>query len=239
MRLTGHAPLPHDRPLRILIGPKEIGGQIPDYAAGFRALGHQVTTVIREPNPLFPDLPYDVDLSRQQDGATLLQLVEQHDVFVFQFGESLVPGSADLSAIRNAGKSIIAICNGDDIRHSSAYHQEFGIPPEVHGEFYVRDPLSRPMRTLRNMERFASLMVSVPNQSGLALRPYMHFAYVIDPTLYTERIPDREVPVVVHAPSDRACKGTAEILASLDRLKARGIAFDLTLLERVTILRGL
>jgi glycosyltransferase involved in cell wall biosynthesis len=233
MRLTGHAPLPHDRPLRILIGPKEIGGQIPDYAAGFRALGHQVTTVIREPNPLFPDLPYDVDLSRQQDGATLLQLVEQHDVFVFQFGESLVPGSADLSAIRNAGKSIIAICNGDDIRHSSAYHQEFGIPPEVHGEFYVRDPLSRPMRTLRNMERFASLMVSVPNQSGLALRPYMHFAYVIDPTLYTERIPDREVPVVVHAPSDRACKGTAEILASLDRLKARGIAFDLTLLERV------
>ncbi len=233
MRLPGHAPLSTDRPLRILVGPKEIGGQIPDYAAGFRALGHQVTTVIREANPLFPDLPYDVNLSQQKDAGTLLRLVEQHDVFVFQFGETLVPGSADLSAIRQAGKAIIAVCNGDDIRHASGYHQEFGVAPHVLGEFYVRDPLSRPMHTLRLMERFASLMVSVPNQSGLALRPYMHFAYVLDPSQYTEHQPDREVPMVVHAPSDRACKGTAEILAALDRLAQRGVAFDLRLLERV------
>ncbi len=233
MRLAGHRPLPRQKPLRILIGPKEIGGQIPDYASGFRALGHDVTTVIRDPNPLFPDLPYDVDLSKNRDPGLIAKLIEEHDVFVFQYGETLVPGSVDLPVIRAAGKSIIAICNGDDIRHSSAYHQEFGIPPEVHGEFYVKDPLPRSMQTLRLMERYASLMVSVPNQSGLALRPYMHFAYVLDQSLYTAHIPDREVPVVVHAPSDRACKGTREILASLDRLSAKGVRFELKLLEKV------
>lgn len=231
--LAKHLALPTDRPLRILIGPKEIGGQIPDYAAGFRALGHQVTTIIREPNRLFPELTYDVDLSRNTDPALLLRLVEDHDVFVFQFGESLVPGWADLPVLRNAGKAIIAVCNGDDIRHSSAYFQEFGVPPEVHGEFYVKDPLSRPMQTLRTMERYASLMVSVPNQSGLALRPYMHFAYPIDPSLYTERIVEHDVPVIVHAPSHRASKGTAEILASLDRLATQGVAFELRLLENL------
>ena len=232
-RLAGHKPLPRTRPLRILIGPKEIGGQIPDYAAGFRALGHQVTTVIREHNPMFRELEYDIDLSNNRDPAFIARLIDEHDVFVFQFGETLVPGSVDLPVIRNAGKAIIAICNGDDIRHSSAYHQEFGVPPEVHGEFYIKDPLPRPMHTIRLMERYASLVVSVPNQSGLALRPYMHFAYVIDLSLYTERITDREIPVVVHAPSDRACKGTREILESLDRLAARGVNFELKLLEKV------
>lgn len=232
-RLAGHKPLPRNRPLRILIGPKEIGGQIPDYAAGFRALGHQVTTVIREHNPMFRELEYDVDLSKNREPGLIARLIDEHDVFVFQFGETLVPGSVDLPVIRDAGKSIIAICNGDDIRHSSAYHQEFGVPPEVHGEFYVKDPLPRPMQTMRLMERYASLVVSVPNQSGLALRPYMHFAYVIDLSLYTEKIPDREIPVVVHAPSDRACKGTREILESLDRLATRGIKFELRLLEKV------
>ena len=232
-RLAGHKPLPRDRPLRILIGPKEIGGQIPDYAAGFRALGHQVTTVIREPNPMFRELSYDVDLSKNRDPGLIARLIDEHDVFVFQFGETLVPGAVDLPVIRDAGKAIIAICNGDDIRHSSAYHQEFGVPPAVHGEFYVKDPLPRPMQTLRLMERYASLVVSVPNQSGLALRPYMHFAYALDLSLYTERITDREIPVVVHAPSDRACKGTREILQSLDRLAVRGVQFELTLLEKV------
>jgi len=211
----------------------EIGGQIPDYAAGLRALGHTVTTVVRQHHPMYRELSYDVDLSKNSDPGLIAKLIDGHDVFVFQHCETLVPGSVDLPVIRAAGKAIIAICNGDDIRHSSAYYQEYGVSPEVHGTFYVNDPLTRPMQSLRLMERYASLIVSVPNQSGLALRPYMHFAYVLDLSLYTERLPDREIPVVVHAPSDRACKGTREILESLDRLAARGVQFELKLLEKV------
>jgi hypothetical protein len=41
----------------------------------------------------------------------------------------------------------------------------------------------------------------------------------------------REVPVVVHAPTKRDRKGTAQILADLDALRAEGIAFELRLLE--------
>ena len=40
-----HNPLPTDRPLRILVGAKEIGGQIPEYAEGFRALGHTLSLI--------------------------------------------------------------------------------------------------------------------------------------------------------------------------------------------------
>lgn len=226
-----HTPLPTDRPLRILIGTKEIGGQIPDYAAGFRALGHHVTTVVRERNRLFPELTYDVELGAGDESATVMRLMQEHDVFVFQYGYTLLPGHLDLPMLRAAGKAIIAVCNGDDIRHATAYEQEFGVAVASMGDEYVHDPLVRPMQTLRVLERFASLIVSVPNQSGLALRPYMHFAYAMDMSLYTENIPGRDVPVVVHAPSSRSVKGTAQILASLDRLAARGVAFELRLIE--------
>ncbi|MCC6241890.1 MAG: hypothetical protein IT353_03575 [Gemmatimonadaceae bacterium] len=228
-----HRSLSRTAPLRILVGPHEISGQIPDYAEGFRALGHTVTTVIRETNRFFPDAQYDIVLPANADATVVRKLMDEHDVFVFQYGESLVPGGVDLPVLRAAGKAIIAICNGDDVRHASAYAQEFGVSAETLGEFYMNDPVARPMHTLRLMEWYASLMVSVPNQAGLALRPYMHFAYPLNIDLYQEQIPDRDVPVVVHAPSNRACKGTAQILAALERLRAKGVAFDLRLLENV------
>jgi hypothetical protein len=223
--------LPANRPLRICIGPKDIGGQIPDYAAGFRALGHEVTTIVSEPHPFFGEGGYDLDLRTAEGQARLGAVVDRSDVFVFQYGTSLVTGNLDLPRLRAAGKAIIAICNGDDVRHASAYAQEFGVPLATFGAPYADDPLGRPAQTLRNVERHATLVVSVPNQAGLALRPYLHFAYVMDPGLYRAHIPDREVPVVVHAPSDRAVKGTALILASLERLAARGVRFELRLLE--------
>lgn len=222
---------PANRPLRFCIGPKDIAGQIPDYAAGFRALGHEVTTIISEPHPFFGEHGYDLDLRTPEGQARLGAVVDRTDVFLFQYGTSLLPGNADLPRLHAAGKAVIAICNGDDVRHASAYTQEFGVPLASFGAPYADDPLGRPAQTLRNLERYATLVVSVPNQAGLALRPYLHADGGYDLGLYREHIPDREVPVVVHAPSNRAVKGTAQILASLERLAARGVRFELRLLE--------
>jgi len=227
-----HTPLPADRPLRILLGTIEIAGQLIDLAAGFRALGHRTTTVVSERNRLFPELDYDVYLG-DATPDTVSALLRDHDVFVFQYGGTLLPGNVDLAALRAAGKVVIAICNGDDVRHASAYAQEFGVPPDVLGEPYLSDPLARPLATLRLLERYATLVVSVPNQSGLALRPYQHYAYALNTSLYRAHVPDRDVPVIVHAPSNRLVKGTAHILEALETLRQRGVAFELRLLERM------
>jgi glycosyltransferase involved in cell wall biosynthesis len=42
-----------------------------------------------------------------------------------------------------------------------------------------------------------------------------------------------DVPLIIHAPNHRHLKGTLELLATLDRLKARGFAFELRLIEGV------
>jgi hypothetical protein len=41
-------------------------------------------------------------------------------------------------------------------------------------------------------------------------------------------------PVIAHAPSDRAAKGTSQILAALDALRADGVEFELALVEGMT-----
>src|SRR5688500_4997960 len=114
------------RPLRILLGTVEVSGTIPDYADGFRQLGHSVTTAISHSYKQYPDVHADIDVSpeswdtihwpkwiaeakalplRLPRGAAnragalarLIRLISQHDVFFFQWGgTTLVPGRWDL-----------------------------------------------------------------------------------------------------------------------------------------------
>lgn len=219
--------------MRILVGTIEIAGQIPDYADGFRKMGHQVTTVVKLKNKFFPDLTYDVDISQGINLELLTKLVDGHDLFFFQWGGSLLPGNQDFRLIKERGKHIISLFNGDDVRHSSAYRQQFGVPLESLGEVYAKGPLMRPLHNLRMAEWFSELIISSPDQSSLAIRPYIHFFYPLDLSRYSYQIPARDVPLVVHAPSVKSVKGTEQIFAALDRLKAKGIQFELQLFHDI------
>jgi hypothetical protein len=83
------------------------------------------------------------------------------------------------------------------------------------------------MRNLRMAEQYADVVLSQPNQSGLAVRPYRHLFLPMRLADYRYAIPARESPVVVHAPSATSTKGTAAILAALDQLRAEGVPFEL------------
>jgi len=78
------------------------------------------------------------------------------------------------------------------------------------------------------------LLISQPNQSGLAVRPYMHFFVPVNLSKYEGAIPGREVPVVVHAPSNSKVKGTDAILAALEQLRLDGVHFELRLLQDIS-----
>ncbi len=256
------------RRYRILVGTSEIAGQLLDFADGFRQLGHQVTSVIGYPNPFYLDLKYDVDLNpkitwpgriarsespvvRLPRGLVghsyhhparlgrLMRLIAQHDLFVFQWGGfSLTRGNREYPLLKKLGKRIISVFNGDDIRHASAYDQQYGVAGNYSGweelcEF-KSDPLVRPLKNLRMGERYGDLLLAVPNFAGLMLRPYMHFFVPIDLRKLDCYVPDREVPVVVHAPSSKGVKGTAAIMNALERLRSEGLRFELRLLHGVS-----
>lgn len=239
---------------RVLIGTEEVAFQVSEIAAGFRALGHDVTTVARQRNPFYPDVAYD-HLMEGRLGGTVpgrvlrkagdiprriwsarryRQLADDHDTFVFVFGSSLLPSNRDLELLSSAGKEVIAVFLGSDIRHWSAaeqFREQVGLG--TYAGYRTARTLDEVLLTLRSAELHATRSFFQPSFGELAIAPYHHLSIACDPERFEFRIPDRAVPRIVHAPSRRAVKGTEEILAALDQLRAEGVEFELVLLEGV------
>lgn len=225
--------------MKIFIGTQEIAAQIGVYAAGFRRLGHDVTTGVYRGHfyKFDQSLKYDV-IVRPNDMRQIEKIIESYDVFMFQYGTSLLGNNNDYKLIKQAGKKIISLFNGSDIRYWPAYEQLFGVDyAAITGEQTIPawrpDSIDRVLQKLRYGELYADLVLSVPNQSVLGIRPYNHFFYPMQPERYKFAVPGREIPLVVHAPSNTATKGTANILRALDALRAEGVRFDLQLLQDV------
>ena len=139
-------------------------------------------------------------------------------------------GNREYPLLKVLGKKIVSAYVGSDIRHISAYSQQFanqvpGFMPKGGGS------LSSRWRNLRMGELFGDVILSVTNQSGLAVRPYMHFFVPIDLSACKSKVVGRDIPIVVHAPSIRSAKGTDTILWALERLRTEGVPFELHLLE--------
>jgi hypothetical protein len=181
--------------------------------------------------------------------ARLYHLIRDHDVFIFvhsslRHDHQRIPHrfgiGREFPLLARLGKRIVCFLNGPDVRHASAYDQELKLlkiraaPLGSLVRGWGKEPLSRPLRNLRRIERWAHVIFSQPNQSSLALRPYHHGFAPIDVSAYRPHVPGRAVPVIVHAPSHRATKGTPEILAALERLKRRGVRFELRLVENLS-----
>lgn len=254
--------------MRILVGTVEIGGVLPIFADGFRKLGHRVTTVVSDRHRFNADVQYDVDLGtsvirwpsaisqrsprpirslterveRLARLQRLIRLIALHDLFVFHWGGGSLRWYTDYPLIKALGKKIVSHFCGSDVRHWSAYDQDYapliakgssvrlqGVRAELQDE-----PLDKPLSIMRSAERYSDLILSVPNQSALAVRPYNHYLVPVDLSVYTGNIPRRDVPVVVHAPSHTAAKGTDLILSALGRLKSEGLKFEVRLLQELS-----
>jgi len=183
------------------------------------------------------------NLNRSVLLTRLLPLILKHDVFVFLWaGTSLTERNQEFSLLKKLVKKIISLFCGSDVRHSSGYSQFFA-PLVAANAFedwhelrddFAAEPLARPLRDMRMAEQYADVVLSVPNNSMLAVRPYQHFFVPVNLSAYIGQFPARNIPVVVHAPSDKGIKGTGKILAALERLKREGVRFELRMLHGVT-----
>ena len=169
-------------------------------------------------------------------------LILQHDLFVFLWaGTSLIERNREFHLLKKLGKNIVSFFCGSDVRHSSGYSQLFApliANKSVEDWHSIRDdfatePLARPLRDMRMAELYADLILSVPNNSMLGVRPYQHFFVPVNLRDYQSVIKEREVPVVIHAPSDKGVKGTPKIVATLEQLRSEGVPFQLRLLHGV------
>lgn len=235
--------------MRILIGTSEIGGLIPVYKKGFESLGHEVTTVITHRNRFYENSRYDVylhqnkllsDIQRlefrvntffSRDVQDLLhwsrakRLIDDHDIFVFLWGgTSLLSRHKDYPMIKAKNKKIVSIFVGSDIRYMPVFNKQYSVKGEL-GDIQANDSLIDKLENLRMGELYADMVYSVPDQSGLSVRPYQHFQIPLDLSKFKFVVPARNIPKVVHIPSNPEMKGTAVLSAVLDTLQRLGVPF--------------
>src|SRR5207253_1628173 len=135
--------------------------------------------------------------------AALAKLLPRADVFHFYFGLTLVPKSLQFPILHALRRKSVYHFLGSDIRGKTPGELAYGkrADAQVVGSF---DAL-----------RWVPEAELIP--PGLDLRPFTP----VPPT-------DRERPIVVHAPSNRAKKGTEHVIAACAEL-----AVELDLVEGV------
>lgn len=238
----------------------EIVRQLYELAQAFRGLGYEAETALLDRNPFYAALPYEYLLYSELPFPKTIQetkhplvryprglmnrtyralkkigfpdFLNDYDIYVFQYGQSLLPGNQDFPLLKARGKKIISIFQGSDIRHWSAteaIRKTFGLT--AYAGYRQGNSLNQALATLRMAERYSDVMFFQPSYGELAVRPYMHLYLAMNLESYGHHVSGRDVPVVVHAPSKREIKGTTEILATLEKLKLEGVKFTLKLLE--------
>ncbi len=245
---------------RVFIGLNEIANISATYAKAFQRLGFLTYTVVLDKNPYFIDEQYDVVIAEKIGrfhGSSLnrfFSLVFQHlilciefiktlfccDIFIFIYGSSFFSEShIDYPILKLAGKKIVTIFCGCDIRHWSAYEQEFE-SLEL-GTLYksccddcdsrTSCYLTRKIGIAKAVEKYSDLILSQRNQSQLLRRPYMRINIPLILSRYEFNVPARDIPVVVHAPTNRSIKGTEQIIEAVKKLKGEGIEFEFRFIE--------
>nr|MBA2741062.1 hypothetical protein [Actinomycetota bacterium] len=196
-----------ERPLRVLHCPVNTAGVPWANVQALRRRGVDAKLVVFNRYKLHPEADESLErrggLLRRQatQWRAFMRLAPQTDVFHFYFGLTLVPRSLQFPLLRMLGKKSVMHYLGSDIRGKSpaqlAYGKKAGA--EIVGSF-----------------------------DAIRWVPEAEF---IPPGIDVARIApsppsDRERPVILHAPSSRRRKGTADVIAACEGLDA-----DLLLVE--------
>ena len=225
-----------------------------------QSLGHETTTWIKSRDRLFPNERYDYDFTSRLSPENGLEKIlyqvpvgnrvykkvkqkylthvyknsfnslEDHDLYIYSWDTAL-HGYEDLKVLKDKGKKIIFLFIGSEARYAHAFNQEFPTTPIKWSKFHLTENINKKLNFLRKVEQFADVLFSLPDQSGLLVRPYNHMYMPLDSSNIRFNYPDNDIPRIVHAPTSRSIKGTEKILIAIETLKLEGHIFEFLLLE--------
>jgi glycosyltransferase involved in cell wall biosynthesis len=188
-----------ERALRVVHCPVNTAGVPWANVQALRRKGVDAQLVVFERYKLHPEADWSLDrpegfLRRQLvQWRALARLLPRTDVFHFYFGLTLVPKSLQFPILRATGKKSVYHFLGSDIRGKTPEQLGYGrrADAQIVGSY--------------DAARWVPEAVVVP--PGIDLSGFQPAA----PS-------DRARPVVVHAPSDRARKGTDAVISACERL---------------------
>jgi glycosyltransferase involved in cell wall biosynthesis len=244
--------------MKIFIGTAEIAGMLTFLSEAFQQAGHEVKTCTDNYGTGYYKYNYDIVLNkkifksisnnkfigkiqRTANSAyekylrrkTFNKEKDLHDLYVFIWNGFFPDSIDDYAYLKRKGKDIVSIFCGSDVRHVSAFAQEYSLDISTWEKWFHTTDLNNQIFRLRKAELFSNVIYSVKDQAGLAIRPYNKMYIPFDVTKYNFNIPGRDVPKIVHIPSRAGIKGTSFIIEALDAFKLEGLLFNFELITDV------
>ena len=250
-----------NRKIKILHCPTAVGSFGPLIAKHEKKNGIESHSLLMGTNIYFKHADFIVHPSFINRFIWLLKLIfSDYSIIWFNFGTSLIPtayikshhnvgqkllrevynltlGSLfDVYLLKRCGKKIIVSFQGDDIRQEDFARKHFKIS-HTFSEGYGSPELDRLKRTrVQKWTKYADKIFAFNPDLLHLLPPYATFFP------YCRELPDIEYHKrhskrltdslrVVHAPTDRAVKGTQFVLDTVERLKHEGHLIELILVE--------
>ena len=245
--------------MNIVIQGVEICGVIAVLAEEMRAQGHSVVT-IADHNPLYTK-QYDHGLSNffdKSDQSTFrnkrnrlskamsrvarplsnrlstsmrTKVCLKADLYL-QVWSGWQGEYALLEQLSRRGVKIATMFMGSEVRYYPLFKKQYGEEDWVFPQQYGASRDEK-LRRLQMHEKYADAIFSVPDQMGLATRPYHHIQVPINADDIDFNVPGRDRPLVVHAPTNRGVKGSEVIESALEQLRAEGVPFDYLPIDRI------
>lgn len=233
---------------RIYHGPENVAGIGGHLARWQRAHGMDATFVTFRDRT--PHRNHDRDLGLRDRSLLgrawtravfFLQSLARYDLFHFYYARSLLPANLDLPLLKLLGKKVVMTYCGDDVRLTAvdaARNPYFDrLPAAFHRPKRDRTRRRRMRRQRRWVDLFfaprdmyAHALAEIPPEridKDLWIHNTIDLGSVPPPTAWTTR----EVPVIVHAPTNFEVKGTAWVLEAVEALRADGVPFEFRLVE--------
>jgi len=228
--------------MRILHAARNIANQAGYAVAALKRLGHEAEVWDYDVNPFGFPADRSIDI-RSGDPVTwwrtFVEAIERFDILHFHFARSLFPDSWggvpplwDLPIYRILGKKVFVTFHGSDIR-IRRIHLEVN-PYSYYRASDIRYDDDRTTKVTEVWRTYADAMF-------MTSPDYLHFVpdgivmpRIIDLAEWPDQEPEqRDVPRILHVPSRRGTKGTDEIVAGIEQLRAEGLDFDFEFLEGV------
>jgi glycosyltransferase involved in cell wall biosynthesis len=222
---------------RILHAPSDVGGHAFRLSRAERELGLHSDVVVFGGSGLgygadmvveVASLPARKRLARRL--SFLRTAARNYEVFHFNFGQPLLAFRArgrvvtELPLLKRLGKTVLVTYQGCDVR---PYRNCFCGRANCRGETAWRAPSAAAMTG--HADRVFHLNPDL--REWLPGSRFLPYANVDPRSLEPLRLEERSEVVVAHAPTDRAVKGTDQVIEAVRELRAHGLPIRLDLLE--------
>lgn len=256
--------------MRVFIGPHEIAGYYGNLTRGLKKLGVDVDFITLKSHPFgyggetvqptllraaawfdqykapgrgfFQRVAYSLP-GKLLRAIWLLKVIFSYDVFIFGFGQSLLPFGLDLPLLRAFGKKVITnLSHGSEARppFMNGYLTNEGAPISTTVLFQSAKKIAR---VVDWHFKYCTLVIGAPFGTSQYARGCFinHFSLglpfeasevdnvdVIDGSTRNDRL---GVIRILHSPSHPAAKGSPAITSAIESLKNKGYVIDFVLIH--------